>query len=118
MTPIDTERLVLRELVDDDWRAMRALDTDPQVVRYMSNDVVDEAATRAYMQRSIASAREQPRRSYDFAITARPDATLLGRAGFRIERPEHKDAMIWFVVRRELWGKGYVTEAMRAVLRV
>jgi [ribosomal protein S5]-alanine N-acetyltransferase len=112
----ETPRLVLRELEESDWPAARAWDGDPEVVRYMSYEARDEEGTREALRRNIAAAREEPRRVFDFAITRRGDPTALGRVGLKVERPEHRDAMIWFVIRRDLWGQGLVTEAMRPVI--
>jgi [ribosomal protein S5]-alanine N-acetyltransferase len=112
---LETERLVIRELVEDDWRAHRALDSDPQVVRYQSNDTLDETGTQEYVRKSIAAAQALPRSVYDLAVTLRGSTELFGRVGMSIARPEHRDAMIWFAARRDTWGKGYMTEAARAL---
>lgn len=114
--PLKTKRLVLRELREDDWVDARALDADAEVVRFQSNDVLDEAGTKANVARTIASASASPRRVYDLAITRPGEDRYLGRAGFEVTRPAHREAMVWFQLRRELWGQGLVTEALIAVL--
>jgi RimJ/RimL family protein N-acetyltransferase len=113
---LETERLVLRELRADDWRDARALDGDREVVRYQTNDVSDEAATRAYLERSIAAAACVPRLVFDLAVTLRGEDRLLGRAGCTIEKPEHREAQIFCSLRRDAWRHGYAVEAGRAVL--
>lgn len=113
---LQTARLVLRELRLDDWTFARALDTDPEIVRYQTNDVLDEAGTKQYLERSINAAAERPRTTFDLAITLPADDRYLGRAGFKIERPEHREAQVWFQLRRDQWGHGYASEALRAVL--
>ncbi len=113
---LTTPRLVLRELRLDDWVDAQVLDTDPQVVRYQSNDVLDEAGTKAYLARSIAAAAEVPRLTWDLAIAFPADDRFLGRVGLRIERPAHHEAALWFNLRRALWRQGIVYEAASAVL--
>lgn len=113
---LTTPRLVLRELRLDDWRDARALDADPVVVRYQSNDVLDEAGTRAYLERNIAAAQASPRLVFDLAITRPGEDRFLGRAGVHLARPGHRDATLWYQLRRDLWGQGLVTEAAAAVL--
>lgn len=115
---LQTARLVLRELRLDDWREARALDTDPEIVRYQSNDVLDEAGTKKYLEGSIKAALELPRTIFDLAITLRGDDRYLGRAGFKIDRPDHREAAVWFQLRRDHWGQGYAAEALRAVLEL
>lgn len=112
---LQTSRLVLRELRIDDWVEARALDTDPEVVRFQSNDVLDETGTKSYLEKSIAAQHETPRRTFDLAITEPAHDKYLGRTGVRIERPDHKEAQIWMNLRRDRWGQGLGTEAMRAV---
>ena len=56
-----TERLVLREFVEDDWPALHAIVSLPEVVRYQTEVVFDEDATRQYVQRILVSARDTPR---------------------------------------------------------
>lgn len=113
---LTTPRLLLRELRLEDWADAQVLDADPLVVRYQSNDVLDEAGTKAYLSRSIVAAQENPRRSFDFAITEPGVDRFLGRVGLRIERPEHREAQVWFTLRRDRWGQGLASEALKSLL--
>lgn len=113
---LTTGRLRLRELVEEDWRDARAIDGDPEVARYQSCDATDEAGSRAYLARAVLGARAQPRRVYELAITIGDEGRFLGRVGLGIERVEHRDAQLWFVLRRDLWGRGIVSEAVAAML--
>lgn len=118
MQPIrlTTKRLVLREIRSEDWVDARVLDSDPIVVRYQSNDVVDEAATREFLAKSIAAQAESPRKVFDLAVTEVGDDRYLGRCGLAIRRVEHKEAELWFNLRRDRWGTGIATEATGALL--
>ena len=113
---LTTARLTLRELAVEDWRDARAIDADPEVTRYQSNDVTDEAGTRAYLERGVAGAQATPRRVYDLAITRTGEDRFLGRVGLRIERPDHRDGQLWFVLRRDHWRQGIVSEAAAALV--
>ncbi|MBL0217714.1 MAG: GNAT family N-acetyltransferase [Myxococcales bacterium] len=110
---VATERLVLREFVEDDWRTVYAIESQPEVVRYQTNDVYDEAAAREYVQGILVSAREVPRLVFDFAITL--DGVMIGRTGMK-RGDDPRMASLWFEVMPELQGKGYATEAARALL--
>ncbi len=113
---LETPRLLLREFVEDDWRAARAWDEDAEVARYLPYDAPDEAETRARLAKALARQAERPRRTFEFAITVKATAEVIGRMLLLVERPENGDAMIGFVLRRDRWGQGYVTEAVRATL--
>ncbi len=108
--------VILREIVPDDWRDAQVLDSDPEVVRYQTNDVLDEAGTKAAIARSMALASTAPRTVYDLAICLPGDERYLGRAGLGIARPEHREASVWFHLRRDHWGRGLASGALTALL--
>lgn len=112
----ETDRLVIREIVERDCVAANRLDSDPRVVRYMSYDVLGEEGSREYILRSIAAASATPRTAFDLALTLRGDDTYVGRVGFAIRRPEHHEAELWFQLRPDLWGRGLVVEALWPVI--
>jgi [ribosomal protein S5]-alanine N-acetyltransferase len=113
---LETERLVLRELEESDAPATNVWERDPEVVRYQSNDVCDVEQSLAYIRRIRDESAARPRRVFELGIARREDGVLVGRCGFAIRRPEHGEAEIWFVLRRDAWGRGYAREAMRALL--
>jgi len=115
-TPLATPRLLLREFEEDDWRATHPYESDPEVVRYASHDVRTPEESRDYVLGVMALARETPRRVYDFAVVPRGGHQLIGRCGMRITDPESREAMLWYVLDRSQWGRGYITEAARAVM--
>ncbi|MBA3458187.1 MAG: GNAT family N-acetyltransferase [Deltaproteobacteria bacterium] len=111
-----TDRLILREFVEDDWRAVHAIESIPEVVRYLPFGVRSEADAREYVDKIIGHAGELPRTVFDFAITERGANTLIGRCGLRRKESELRIAYLWFVVDPSRAGKGYATEAATAML--
>ena len=111
-----TPTVILREIAPDDWRDAQVLDSDPVVVRYQTNDVLDEAGTKAAIARSVNFAGQVPRTVYDLAICLPGDERYLGRAGLGIDRPEHREASVWFHLRRDHWGRGLASGALTALL--
>jgi [ribosomal protein S5]-alanine N-acetyltransferase len=119
--PIVTERLVLRDFQPDDWRWTHSYEALPEVVRYTTHPVLDEAASREQVERSIASASARRRRVWDLAVTlkAGDDAGRgIGRAGFAVSagRAGGREAMLWYIFHPAWQGHGYATEACRALL--
>lgn len=113
-----TDRLILREFVEEDWRALHAIESIADVVRYLPFSERTEQDAREYVQGIVVHARETPRLVFDFAITERGNDTLIGRCGMRRKDDELRVAMLWFVVDPAHAGKGYGTEAAAAVLGV
>lgn len=111
-----THRLILRELVDEDAAAANAYERDAEVVRWQSHGVRTLEESLAYIQRVREEQVETPRRVWDLAMVRRAEGDLIGRCGFRLTDHAGREAMLWYVVRRDLWGRGYVPEAARALL--
>jgi ribosomal-protein-alanine N-acetyltransferase len=109
---ITTERLVLRGFTADDHDGVHAYASDPEVVRFMDwgpNTPEDTAAFLAYAMRSS-------RTRYPFAVVRRSDQALIGGAELHVVSEEHRRAELGYVLARAAWGRGYATEAARALL--
>lgn len=113
---LSTNRLILRELVEDDWRALHAIESLPDVVRYQTFGPRSEEDARVYVQGVMVSARELPRTTIDLAVTVHGDDTLRGRVGIMRNADELREAMLWFVIGPADTGKGYASEAAGAML--
>ncbi len=110
---LHTGRLVLRELKEADHEELNEHERDPEVARYQSREVQTLEGSLQYIRSSLKqTAEHEPRRLFDLAITL--DGRVVGRAGMRIE-PVQREARLWYVVRRDLWGRGYAVEAARAL---
>lgn len=110
-----SERLLLRELAESDAPRLAAIEALPEVWRYLSGhaDTVEKA--EAYIDGIITDAAVIPRRVFDFAITL--DGLYIGRCGMKRSDHELRDAMIWYSLDPAYQGKGYATEASRALVR-
>ena len=113
---LDTDRLVLREFSDSDFPALRAIESLPETHRYEQVAIPAEEMTRAYLLNAIARAAEQPRVEFRLALTIRPADWVRGRIGLIRLRPEAGEWEIGWVMHKDDWGKGYATEAARAML--
>jgi RimJ/RimL family protein N-acetyltransferase len=116
LLPIQTERLLLRDFAEGDWRAVHAYAADPEASRYMEWGPNDEAQTRSYVAGVLAGQKREPRLDFDLAVTLRGDGRLIGGCGFHISSPSNREAWIGYVLNHGFWGQGYATEAARALL--
>jgi len=114
---IHTERLVLRDLQRDDFEAVHAYATDPEVVRYMPWGPNTEAETEAFFDRVDAMKRADPRAGYELAVVRESDDRLLGAVGLHLDEREMSIAMLGYCYSRAAWGNGYATEAAFGLLR-
>ena len=113
---LTTGRLVLREFVADDWRAVRAYQSDPRYLRFYAWEERNEADVRAFVAMFIGFQQETPRRMFQLAITLPETGELIGNCGIRVRDPAAGVADIGYELDPRFWGRGYATEAARAML--
>jgi [ribosomal protein S5]-alanine N-acetyltransferase len=64
----------------------------------------------------MRDAGETPRRCYSLAMVTQQDDRLIGRCGFDLGGPDMPEGMLGYALHRDLWGQGYTTEAVRALI--
>jgi len=111
-----TERLLLRELEESDAAACNEYESDPEVVRYQSAGVRTLEESLEYIRKSRESLLASPRQTFDFAVVLPGEDRLIGRAGIHVTDAEIREGTIWYVLHPAQWGKGYIPEAMRALV--
>lgn len=111
-----TERLLLRELTQDDWPAVWAYQADPRYLRYYEWQDRTAENTREFVRMLVALQHERPRRKFQLGVTLRASGQLIGSCGIRMDAVGAHEADIGYELSPEHWGNGYATEAARAVV--
>ena len=112
--PIQTARLILREMHRADWRALHAYNRDPEFHRYLPIAPPDETGTRGFVGLCLARARERPRRHYDPVVQERTSGVVLGTLRMSLREPGAGD--LGYAIRRDRWNEGFATEAVHALI--
>ena len=113
---LTTKRLVLREFEEEDWRAMRAYQSDQRYQRYNAWTHQTEQEVRALIQQFLAQREEDPRTKFQLAIALAQGKQLIGTAGIRMKTPGDREADIGYELDPDHWGYGYATEIAEALL--
>jgi RimJ/RimL family protein N-acetyltransferase len=115
---LQTERLFLRRFTVDDVDEIVALDSDPEVMRYISGG---KPTPRSEIETdylpSWLSYYERFAGFGFWAAVEKASGEFIGWFHFR-SPPDHAvdDVELGYRLRRSAWGKGYATEASRALI--
>ena len=122
---ITTPGLLLREFVANDWAATLAYQRNPRYLRYYPWEDRTEADARAFVGMFLEWQREQPRHRFQLAVTLPPAplaeagdeaGRLIGNCGLRRKPDKEWEADIGYELAPDYWGRGYATEAARAMV--
>jgi ribosomal-protein-alanine N-acetyltransferase len=111
-----TQRLVLREFTAEDWTTTHAYHQDPRYLRYYDRDGVTEREAQAFIYMFILWQGEQPRIRTQLAITLAGSGELIGNVGLRRDGPDSPVADLGYELSPTHWGRGFATEAARAMV--
>jgi [ribosomal protein S5]-alanine N-acetyltransferase len=117
--PARTERLTLRELTDADAGALHRIYGDAETMRYVGRTGEPTADLEA-TARVIAFAHRHAN-LHGFSLWAIDETNgepVVGVAGLLWVEGRGPEVEAVYLVRRDRWGRGYATEALRKVLRI
>jgi len=117
--PLYTARLELREWTVDDAEAAHQMYGDPEVMLYLGNGQVvpDVAAQRLWLADRIEHYRSPALDGLGvWAVVERDTQRVVGTMLLKPLPPTDQIEIGWHLNRR-VWGKGYASEAARAVMQ-
>lgn len=114
-----TERLCIREYRSEDLPLHHRLISDPSVMRYMQ-DVFSRSfeESKENLQFAIRESRREPREKFYWVISDKETKSYMGGIGYEIlsRCPLGAQVEIGYFLSPEYQGRGYVSEALRAVM--
>jgi len=109
---LETERLLLRNLTPEDYRAAFLWCGDPDVARYMVYPVYTRAEdVKAWLETLDPENPDE----YDAGIVLKSTGELIGSGGLYY-RPEDDLWTIGYNLRKDQWGHGYALEMIEGLL--
>lgn len=115
---IETKRLLLRDMRVEDLEGMFALDSNPNVHKYLGKKPIK---TKAEAQKNIESVLQQYRERGigRFAIIEKVSNQFIGWSGIRLNTEYNINGFtkyydVGYRLIERFWGKGYATESGKA----
>jgi RimJ/RimL family protein N-acetyltransferase len=112
---IETPRVRLRWVSADDVDSLFDVFSDPQVMRYWSSVPLANREAAAEMQRGIAAGNENDT-MLKWGLALRESNILIGTATLFNLNLDNGRAEIGYAMGRAHWGKGYMNEALQALV--
>jgi len=113
---LETERMILRKITRDDLQDMFAYCSDPRMTDYVTwpthtnpDETMNfiEFVENLYMNGEVAPLGIEDKQSHK----------LIGTCGFVNWNMNHARAEIGYAIASQYWGQGYMTEAVKAMIR-
>lgn len=110
-----TSRLLLRDFSPGDLEPLASYQRDAEYQRYYPAPPGGEPGTRELLDRFLGWQEEEPRSRFQLAIVD-SSGELIGTAGLRRAAPGSRVADLGYELAPSRWGRGYATEAARALV--
>ena len=114
---LKTDRLIIREFVEEDWQAVHAYGGNAATVELMDFGPNTPEETKCFIQRAIVNAQQLPRIIYDFAVVLEKTNVLIGGVGLCVSDPQNQNAHIGYVFHSDYWGHGFAAEAASELVK-
>ncbi len=109
---IKTKRLLLRQFQEDDWKGLHEYYSDPVATKYTTGRGFTEGETWRTLCGMIG--HWQLRGYGPYAVVEKSSKKVLGTAGFWYPNDWPSPEIKWALSQKH-WGKGFASEATRAI---
>ena len=114
---IETDRLILREFREEDWKEIHHYSSDEDVIRFMPWGPNTEEDTRNFVGRALREKGKVPRKEYHLVVTEKSTGRLIGAVEITLGGHDDLQGMIGYCYSKRAWGQGYATEAAGALIK-
>ena len=112
---LGTDRLVLRALAPSDAPALFTIFGDSAVCRYWSRPALTDLHAATELQAEIAR-HFAARTLFQWGIAERATGAIVGTCTLAALSSEHRRAEVGFALAQAVWGRGYIAEALAALI--
>lgn len=113
---LQTERLLLRQIINDDANEMFALRSNPDIMKYIPREMpktIDDAIKHIEFMQGLLESNE----CINWGICMKEDNKLIGNIGYFRMQPENHRAEIGYMLDTKFHGKGIMQEALTEIIK-
>ncbi len=107
---IETKRLVLREMTDDDLEDFYEIFSADEVGRFIRK------MSHADVERYFLKKKQKPKNPHSFAVALKQNNKMIGTCGIKLNA-ETNVGTLSYVFNPRYWNNGFCTEACKAVIK-
>jgi len=100
---IETERLIIRELNEDDFKAIHIYASNHEVTMYLPFGPNSEIDTKLFLKKTIDCQIQNPRRDYELAVILKQNSILIGGCGIHITSINNNEGSIGYCYDNKYW---------------
>ncbi|MFM6983371.1 MAG: GNAT family N-acetyltransferase [Chitinophagaceae bacterium] len=112
---IETERLRLREVCEEDYEMVYVLRSDPEMMKFIPRPLCEDYRDALKLIRQMKLSH-QNKESLNWVMTLKDSDELIGTVGYVRIKTEHNRAELGYMLHSREQGKGYMKEAVAAVI--
>jgi len=113
---LQTERLLLRQIIKEDANEMFALRSNPEIMKYIPRELpqsIDDATKHIEFMQGLLESSE----CINWAICLKENNILIGNIGYFRMQPENHRAEVGYMLATEFQGKGIMQEALTEIIK-
>lgn len=114
---IQTSRLSFREFTADDYDAVHAYASDPEVTRYTAFGPNTPELTREFLRLASGHSSQADRSHYTFALIHKETNQLIGSCGLVRSDTNGPQYGFGYVLHKDWWRQGLASEAAAALVK-
>ena len=116
MNHLEGERIILREMTEEDWRGVHKYASQSIVCQYQPWGPNTEGDSIDFVKQIIEDAKREPRSRFVFAVFDKKDNEMIGAGEYNLRDHGNKTGEIGYIIHPDYWGKGIATEVAKLLI--
>ena len=113
---LESERIILREMKEEDWQDVHNYASQPIVCQYQPWGPNAEEDSQFFVKQIIEDAKNEPRSRFVYAVFNKKDNEMIGAGEFNLRDQHNKVGEIGYIIHPDYWGKGIATEVAKLLI--